>query len=183
MSRIVPAMLIAHFLKRDLEVLFLHKYSGSAEAGVAVFIGCFYGVKSSVVLWSANLSPVIYGPNVVMGLCLFVIGLLGNLYHHWLLMDLRARASPGGKIGMVKNREYVVPSGAFFDLVTMPHYFFELIGWFGMFVVAPRLNILMVFTGMSSYLIGRSISTTEWYKQRFGDQWPKDRKHIIPFVL
>lgn len=35
-------MCFIHFLKRTLEVLYLHKYSGTVELGISQFIGVFY---------------------------------------------------------------------------------------------------------------------------------------------
>lgn len=46
---------------------------------------------------------------------------LGNLYHHWLLAGLRAPAIAGG----AATKKYEVPRGGFFNLVTCPHYLFE----------------------------------------------------------
>jgi len=183
-----------------MEVIFLHRYSGNTETATAVFIGIFYGITAGVILWATRLAPVIYGPNVVVGMCLFAVGILGNFYHHWLLTTFRnTDGTPKGqKTGMQKplslphqvsqtaieaSRHYVVPHGGLFEFVTMPHYFFELIGWFGIFVVVPRLNILLVCTGMFSYLAGRSVATTAWYKEKFGKVWPENRKHLIPFIF
>jgi hypothetical protein len=37
-------LVVAHFSKRNLEVLFLHKYSGSTAFNAASMIGCFYAL-------------------------------------------------------------------------------------------------------------------------------------------
>jgi hypothetical protein len=42
-------MLAAHFIKRNLEVLFLHKYSGSTAFNVVSFIGTFYALISFMI--------------------------------------------------------------------------------------------------------------------------------------
>lgn len=53
-SSLASMMLLIHFLKRDLEVLFLHKYSGNTLLGLARFIGFYYALASFAV---ASVSP------------------------------------------------------------------------------------------------------------------------------
>ena len=78
---------------------------------------------------------------------------------------------------------YKVPSGGLFSLVTMPHYFFEVVAWLGVALAAQQLNALLVAGGMASYLSGRAVASTRWYKQRFGKAYPASRKHMVPFVF
>lgn len=48
----------------------------------------------------------------------------------------------------------------------------------------PRqLNALLVFAGMASYLSGRAVATTRWYRAKFGKAWPEHRRHLVPFVF
>ena len=70
-----------------------------------------------------------------------------------------------------------------FELVTMPHYFFELVAWLGIALVAQQANALLVFAGMVSYLSGRAVATTQWYMGKFGKSWPASRRHIVPFLF
>ena len=50
-SMYTPAavMCFLHFLKRNLEVMFLHKYSGTVELDVSMFIGFFYSFVSTMI--------------------------------------------------------------------------------------------------------------------------------------
>lgn len=199
---LVALLLFLHFAKRELEVLFLHDYSGGMELQVCMPIGVFYTLVSAIIFYAAGLAPLAQGLHVVVGVVMFIVGELGNFYHHWLLAVTRnsqgtPRAGPPKILRSLSvpliprsvtrtmvgsGRNYFIPAGGLFEEVTMPHYFFELIAWYGIFVVAPRLNILLVCTGMTSYLSGRAASTTKWYKEKFGEKWPKRRKHLVPFL-
>ena len=78
---------------------------------------------------------------------------------------------------------YSVPHGGLFGVVAMPHYFFELCAWLGVALVAQQLNALLVFGGMASYLGGRAVATSRWYRAQFGAAWPEGRRHLVPFVF
>ncbi|CAE8707666.1 unnamed protein product [Polarella glacialis] len=172
--------LVLHFGKRCLEVLFLHVFSGKAGFEVVAPIGAYYAFLCWLILRSTgDGQAMILWPEVMPGLGLFAVGQLGNLYHHWLLVQMRTKPTAGQE----SKGRYVIPRGALFDFVTMPHYFCELIAWYGLSMAVPRLNILLVATDMTSYLAGRSVSTTRWYQEKFGSEWPAARKHMIPYVF
>jgi hypothetical protein len=184
---IVASLLLVHFAKRVLETLFVHKYSGSMKAATATFIGVFYSLVSLLITtMQLAVPPALYagaGGELGAALALFCIGQAGNLWHHWLLADMRKperklEASADGTVS-----QYTIPSGGLFDLVTMPHYLFEIIAWFGIALAAQQLNAVLVACGMTSYLSGRAIATTRWYKDKFGDKWPAQRKNLVPFVF
>ena len=137
-----------------------------------------------------------------IALGLFAVGQLGNLYHHVLLARMRtpeenkstmevaatpitaeALGSAPPTTGTPSMSTYKVPSGGLFSLVTMPHYFFEVVAWLGVALAAQQLNALLVAGGMASYLSGRAVASTRWYKQRFGKAYPASRKHMVPFVF
>lgn len=180
--------LIIHFAKRTLEVLYVHVYSGRSGLEVMVPIGVLYVFDSAVILHSAGpraeLGEVVaLSPRLVLGLAMFGVGQLGNLYHHILLARLRrpgqqgstlVKGGPGGR--------YVLPNGGLFELVATPHYFCEITAWLGLALAVPRLNVLLAAVGMASYLAGRSAATTAWYKEQFGSKWPATRKHLVPFI-
>ena len=47
----------AHFVKRDMEVLFIHKYSGIIPLGMAITIGVYYALVSWLICAVATDSP------------------------------------------------------------------------------------------------------------------------------
>ena len=208
-EQLVAGLMFTHFAKRCGETLFVHNYSGSCSAPMAAFIGVFYMLSSLLVLCQQRAVPAsVYkdcDTTLIVALTFFIIGQAGNLYHHHLLATLRRPASSTATAvpstpstreavkgsGSAKasdkvlpsSSRYVVPHGGLFDLVTMPHYLFEIVAWAGVALAAQQINAVLVTAGMTSYLAGRAMATTDWYKTRFGEDWPKERRHLVPFIF
>ena len=163
-----------HFAKRCLEVLFLHKFSGRTGRDVPSQIAVFYTLVTILVICAAGRNDYDATTNMLqVGSVLFGIGIVGNFYHHYLLATLRSGSSA----------KYVAPKGGLFSYVAAPHYLFELIGWLGIAVVSNHLNAYLVFAGMTSYLSGRSVAQNDFNRRKFDDEWPANRKNLIPFIF
>lgn len=79
--RAAAALMIAHYTKRCLECLFLHKFSGRTNLWTIAFVGGGYTL-SSVILTST--APAEGSAAVAhLGLLVWLVGQLGNFYHHW----------------------------------------------------------------------------------------------------
>ena len=165
-----------HFAKRCLEVMFLHKYSGRTDKGTPTQISLYYTLVTVLIAYASGSSG--HDASIQMisfGTALFVIGIIGNFYHHYLLASLRSGSS---------SKKYVAPRGGLFSFVATPHYLFELIGWLGIAMVSNHLNSYLVFASMSSYLFGRAVAQNEWNRLKFDEkEWPRSRKNMLPFIF
>jgi len=182
---LIGIMLVIHFLKRTFETLFLHKYSGGTDLATSISIGVYYTLVSIIINSFLVKVPIsLYDSNLCsLGIACFLIGQIGNFYHHYILAtlrkdDLNGTTKDKGQI----IKAYKIPSGGLFNLVTMPHYFFELISWFGIALCSQQINCYLVFFSMFSYLAGRSVATSEWYKQNIKD-YPNNRKNLVPYLF
>lgn len=166
-------MLLVHFVKRTLEVLFLHKYSGSTASNMAITIGIFYALITFMISSvSTTESDEVCAR---LGQAVFFIGTIGNFYHHYLLASLRSDTS--------SDRKYRPPKGGLFEYVATPHYLFELVAWAGIAIASQQMTGYLNFLSMSSYLCARSKNQNEWNRQKFDEkEWPESRKNLIPFL-
>ncbi|KAF9676496.1 hypothetical protein SADUNF_Sadunf08G0008000 [Salix dunnii] len=171
----VKSTLTFHFFKRILEVLFIHRYSGGVDVESLISITLSYFTSSVFVIYAQHLAEGLPEPAVDLkypGIVLFMIGIIGNFYHHCLLSKLRSK----------NDKEYKVPKGGLFDLVICPHYLFEILGLLGISLTAQTFYAFSFFIGSTLYLMGRSYATRRWYLSQFKD-FPQDVKALIPYVF
>ncbi|MDZ4725657.1 MAG: DUF1295 domain-containing protein [Leptospira sp.] len=171
------AMFVFHFGKRCLEVLFLHQFSGKIGTVAVVFITFAYSnigflsgsLHNRATTEITNQIPMIW---MIFGFVLFMVGEVGNLYHHILLRKLRTSS---------EDKSYKIPSDGLFKILVCPHYFFELLAWLSFAFVSTYIDVYFVFIIMAAYLTGRSKKTKEWYITKVPG-FPLERKRIFPFL-
>lgn len=79
---------------------------------------------------------------------------------------------------------YFLPKGFAFEYVSSPHFLGELIMYAGLVILTKfNPNLLSIFITMIVNQIFSALLTHDWYKQKFGKNYPKNRKAIIPFIL
>ncbi|KAI3778404.1 hypothetical protein L2E82_07676 [Cichorium intybus] len=173
---LVTSALATHFFKRVLEVLFLHKYSGSMPLESAILIPLSYSFSTATMIYAQYLSKDFPKPSIDLkyyGIGLFVVGIIGNFYHHFILANLRKKG----------DKEYKIPRGGLFDLVICPHYLCEILEYIGISCISQTLYAFVFTLGTTLYLTGRSYATQKWYISKFGNRFPKDVKAIVPYVF
>lgn len=155
--------------------MFVHKFSGQTNVGTVLFVTTAYSATAAVVIFTQVLSHGLPAPSLDLkwlGFVVYLIGITGNGYHHWLLSKLRKDGS----------KKYVVPQGGLFGLFVCPHYVFEMIMFVGIALVSQTLvgccTALLVFM----YLSARTIQTKQWYMKKV-DGFPRDRSVLVPGVF
>jgi len=172
---LLKSALTIHFFKRICEVLFVHKYSGPMFVDIAVTISLGYFIHTANMIYAQHLTQgLLEPPNDLkfLGIFIFLLGLSGNFYHHYLLSKLRGEG----------EKKYKIPKGGLFNLVICPHYLFEILGFVGVSCIAQTLYAFSYTLGAAMLLMGRSYGTRKWYISKFED-FPKDVKAFIPFVF
>ncbi|KAF3449684.1 hypothetical protein FNV43_RR10415 [Rhamnella rubrinervis] len=172
---LLSSALAIHFFKRVFEVLFVHNYSGGMVLDSVIQISSGYFLATTSMIYGQHLTQGLAEPAVDLkyyGVVLFLIGITGNFYHHYILSQLRRNG----------EKEYKIPKGGLFGLVICPHYLFEIIGFLGFSFISQTLHAFSVATGAIFYLLGRSCATRRWYISKFED-FPQDVKALIPYVF
>jgi steroid 5-alpha reductase family enzyme len=141
----------------------------------AILISLSYFVTTVTMIYAQTLTQGIPEPQVDLkypGILLFLIGISGNFYHHYLLSKLRGEG----------EREYKIPKGGLFELVICPHYLFEIIGFLGISFISQTSYAISFTLGTIFYLMGRSYATRRWYLSKFED-FSEDVKALIPYLF
>ncbi|KAH6646732.1 3-oxo-5-alpha-steroid 4-dehydrogenase-domain-containing protein [Truncatella angustata] len=174
------ALVMLHFLKREYETAFVHKFSASTMPVWNVFRNSFFywavaGFLAALEVY-APFSPAAKAENLsidLLGLALFFFGEIGNFSVHSYLSSLR---SPGGT-------ERVIPKGYGFELVTCPNYMFEVIAWIGVILVSRSPSIALFISIGSMYMFSWGKGKERAYRKEFGDKYKKKRYVMLPGLL
>jgi len=138
---------------------------------------------------------------VEVGLVLFALGLMGNVYHDDELREIRRAAArnlkrreaaqgegkdkgEGGK-GKSVAKVYMMPENGLFRVVLYPHYLCEWIEWAGFWMVGglgcvPARNFVVAEVAT---MLPRAVQGRRWYVDRFGRERVGSRKAVIPGLV
>ncbi|CAG9796571.1 unnamed protein product [Diatraea saccharalis] len=171
----------AHYAKRLLETLFVHRFSHGTMPLSNLFRNCaYYWLFTLYVAYHIN-HPLYTPPNgtwFYVGLAGFTFCELGNLSIHILLKNLRP---PGTKV-----RRVPVPDGnpfsLLFNFVSCPNYTYEFGSWL-FFTIMTKCAPAGLFAAAGFYQMAVwAIGKHRNYKKEF-PEYPKGRKAILPFIL
>ncbi len=111
-------------------------------------------------------------PYFIIGIAMMIIGVSINIQSDTILRNVRKPGESG----------YKIPHGGLYRWISVPNYFGEIIEWAGLALAActPAALAFLLFT--IANLFPRALAHHKWYLEKF-DDYPKDRKAIIPFIL
>ena len=111
-------------------------------------------------------------PRFIIGIIIFITGFIINQVSDQILLNLRK----GGKKG------YYIPKGWLYKYVSCPNFFGEIIEWTGFAIMAWNLPAFSFALWTAVNLIPRALDHHKWYQKTF-EEYPKERKAVIPFLL
>ncbi|BFZ59244.1 Very-long-chain enoyl-CoA reductase [Saitoella coloradoensis] len=174
----VLIMVILHFLKREYETLFVHRFSLDTMPAFNIF-------KNSAHYWflsGFNLAYWVYGPwaaknnmsqNALYAcVAAWVFAQISNYKCHAIVRDLR----PAG------SRERKIPRGYGFNLVSFPNYFFETMGWTIVAWMTRSFAAYLFLIVSSGQMLVWAIKKHQRYRKEFKD-YPRGRKAMFPFII
>ncbi|KAK2582892.1 hypothetical protein KPH14_008966 [Odynerus spinipes] len=170
-----------HYAKRLLETLFVHRFSHATMPLRNLFKNCsYYWLFTMYVAYHVN-HPLYTPPSLLqfsVGLVIFTVCELGNLFIHLALRDLRPPGTTVRKIPVATGNIFT----SLFNFVSCPNYTYEVGSWIGFTIMTSCLPAgLFAIAGayqMTMWALGKHRA----YKKEFS-QYPKNRKAIVPFLL
>lgn len=111
-------------------------------------------------------------PRFIIGMVLFITGIIINWKSDNILIHLRKPGETG----------YKIPQNGLFDFISCPNHLSEIIEWSGFALMTWSLPALAFATWTLVNLTPRALHHHRWYKLTFPD-YPPARKALIPFVL
>ena len=105
------------------------------------------------------------------GMMLFIGGMIINWQSDTILINLRKPGETG----------YKIPQGGFFNWISCPNHFGEIIEWTGFAIMTWSISGLAFAIWTAVNLIPRALDHHKWYHKTF-ENYPKSRKGVIPFL-
>jgi protein-S-isoprenylcysteine O-methyltransferase Ste14 len=167
-----------HYVYRSLVYPFRQRASGKRMPVLVALFAVVFNLGNgyanghylgAMVMYESNWAS---DPRFVVGLVLFVAGLVINWRSDGTLRRLRRPGDEG----------YRIPRGGLFEKVSCPNYLGELIEWSGFAVMtwSPAAAVFVIWTAAN--LVPRAMSHHRWYRETFPD-YPSERKALVPHVI
>ncbi|KAI8868969.1 hypothetical protein GQ42DRAFT_163762 [Ramicandelaber brevisporus] len=183
-QKVACVLFTLHFLKRELETLFVHRFSHGTMPFTFVF-------KNSAHYWllaGVNAGYFVYGPwlsasseagqirsdPTFLAICvaLFAFAEFSNLTTHIILRNLRP---PGTRVRRI-------PRGYGFDLISCPNYFFEIMAWVVFSAMTGSWAAWLFTLAGGGQMVIWAQKKHKTYKREFANEYPKNRKILVPFI-
>ncbi|EMF17886.1 synaptic glyco protein SC2 [Sphaerulina musiva SO2202] len=174
-------MIALHFLKRELETFFVHRFSSATMPASNIF-------KNSAHYWLLSgfeIAYFIYSPTHptstssliplidYTAVAAYTFAELANLNTHLILRNLR---SPGGT-------ERGVPQGFGFAWVTCPNYLFEVIAWVSICVVTRSWTTALFTAVAGGQMAVWAKKKESRYRKEMGAKYAKKKFAMIPGLI
>ena len=111
-------------------------------------------------------------PQFCIGVAIFLAGFIINLHSDHIVRNLRKPGDSG----------FHIPRGGMFRYVSAASYFGEITEWVGWAVMTWSWAGLVFAVWTFANLAPRADTHHQWYKKKFGDESPSERRRLVPFL-
>lgn len=185
---------VLHFLKREYETLFVHRFSNATMPFFNLFknSGHYWflsGLNLSVFLYSFDMKSLEAAgpirkflfhvndfPAIVSFLlvCLWIFAEVSNFLVHLKLASIRSQ----------DKKAYAIPYGYGFDWVVCPNYFFESLAWLSYALLVGNWSAWLFLLVSSVQMYVWALKKNKRYLTTFGDEYKKLRRaKYVPFLF
>ncbi|KAL4235530.1 hypothetical protein ACF0H5_003927 [Mactra antiquata] len=182
---------LLHYVHRGILHPLLMRYR-SKQVAIGITLGgffpnCLFHFINADFIGNAKYpSNYLYDPRFIIGVIIYIFGYIIN---RWADSKLRSLREMKGETGNFDSpvttgngcTGYYIPYGGFFELISCPNYFGELVEWFGWTVATwSPAGLVWTLFGAATF-IPRSWHNHKWYQQMF-ENYPSNRKALIPWI-
>ncbi|XP_068176187.1 polyprenol reductase [Antennarius striatus] len=183
---LMQQMICIHSLRRLMECLFVSVFSDGAIHLVQYVFGLVYYVALGLTVLCSDRLGTGTGTLLSQLSCFHVAAVTlfiwaSLMQHQSMVLLARLRT---GKSGAVETRTHRLPKGGWFDLVSCPHYFAELLIYISLSLVSGGLSLtwwLVVLYVLFNQALAAQLCH-EFYIGKY-ESYPRYIKAFIPFVL
>ena len=176
---IIASLYIAHYVNRAVVFPWRIRVRGKQmPLMIALMAVCFNFVNAGFLgYYTGSLhlhftNEWLKDPRFIAGLMIFITGMAINITSDEKLIHLRKKSTG----------DYQIPRGGYFEKVSCPNFFGEIIEWGGYAVLCWSLPAFSFFIWTFCNLVPRALAHHKWYKSRFAD-YPPERKAVFPYIL
>jgi very-long-chain enoyl-CoA reductase len=173
------AMVIGHYLKRELETIFVHRFSNDTMPILNIFKNCgHYWFIFGFINMYFFLHPDYTAPTWASDNCHIALAVLFGVFEFLNLMchiTLRNLRPPGSTVRGI-------PKGWGFGLVSCANYFWESLCWLTFAVSSQVIGAYIFFFVSTFQMLAWAFKKHSSYRKDFPD-YPRGRKAMFPFVL
>ncbi|KAL5292509.1 SRD5A3.2 family protein [Megaselia abdita] len=187
---IVLTLLTLQCVRRFYETNFVQIFSSKSKINVSHYLVGYLHYFGAIVAVLLNAEGFVRGTHghsfsfrnlkVAQVICCMIFHMCWREQYksNMIFVDLRK-----DKAGKQVTEEHRIPTGRLFNLVTSPHYLFEILIYVVIFFIIPQSSSWRYCTlWVISNQVENAWLTHKWYKETFKN-YPKSRKAIIPFVF
>jgi len=165
-------MFLVHYSQRTLIYPWLLRGGKKTPAAIISLAFC-WSIMNGMLQGVHNLYYQQSTRLLIPGLLIFTWGFYINIQSEGILRNLRKPGDSG----------YKIPRGGMFKYVSCPNYMGECVEWIGYAIGSGFSLPPLMFAIFTVGFVGRrAMSHHAWYKKQF-DDYPVDRKALIPFLL
>jgi hypothetical protein len=176
---IIASLYVAHYLNRAVIFPWRIRVSGKQMPLMIALMAVFFNLVNAGFLgyYAGSIhthftTGWLRDPRFIAGLIIFITGMAINISSDEKLIHLRKK----------RNGDYQIPRGGYFEKVSCPNFFGEIIEWGGYAILCWSLPAFSFFIWTFCNLVPRALAHHKWYRSRFAD-YPKERKAIFPYIL
>ncbi|KAG9121457.1 3-oxo-5a-steroid 4- dehydrogenase, partial [Ceratobasidium sp. 392] len=201
LQTVAYVLVMLHFLKRELETVFVHRFShATMPVGNLFRNSAHYHLLSGLLLalslygpWYSAPSLAVKqvqntAPNWLLGwgwpssdtssllkwIAIWAFAELSNFHAHLTLRNLRPASNPTAR---------GIPRGYLFEYVSCPNYTFEIIAWVAFTLMTKSWASLIFIIAGTTPMIIWAIKKHKAYRREFGASYPRNRKILVPFLF